>query len=84
MSYVTTIGSDNDDTQPKFDIYNKGPKGTGFQEHCKQLEKLNKILNSRPHKTDVNCMLKNHDKCPEYGKKAKKCYCKRCLVIGKH
>jgi len=84
MSYVTTIGSDPD-SHPKFDLFNNdAPKGSGIQEHVKQLEKLDKVLEKRPHKTNVNCSLKKHEKCPEYGKKAKKCYCLWCIVHGKH
>jgi len=84
MSYVTVIGADTDNTQPKFDIGAKGPKGTGIQEHIKQLEKIDKVRKSRPNKTSVFCMLKNHEECPEYSKKAKLCWCLRCVVIGKH
>ena len=84
MSFVTVIGSDNDNTQPKISFYGKGPKGQGIQEHIKQLEKIDKIRKSRPNKTSVQCMLRNHIECKEYGKKAKACYCLRCLVIGKH
>jgi len=84
MSYVTVIGSDNDNTQPKFELGGKGPKGTGIQEHIKQLEKIDKIWRSRPHKTTIECMLMNHTECKEYGKKAKKCWCLRCVVDGKH